>query len=80
MLLSVNRCEDTSMKRLIFHETEDAVLLDSGSSTSDLCVDCLPCEILWCSVMSIWEKGAGLPPNLVQTDVKAEISKILEYY
>jgi len=26
-------------------------------------------------VMPIWEKGAGLPPNLVQTDVTVEITK-----
>jgi len=51
MLLSVNRCEDALLKRLILHQTKDAALLDGGSSTSDLCVDRLPCKVLWYSTV-----------------------------
>jgi len=29
--------------------------------------------------MPIWKKGAGLPPNLVQTDVTVEMTNILGY-
>jgi hypothetical protein len=31
-------------------------------------------------VMPIWEKGVGLSPNLIQTDVTVEIFKLLKYY
>jgi len=30
--------------------------------------------------MTIWKKGAGFPPNLVQTDVTVEITNFLGYY
>ena len=36
LLLSVNRCEDSSLKRLILHLTKDVALLDSGSSMTYL--------------------------------------------
>jgi hypothetical protein len=48
---TVNRCEDASLKRVTVHLTEDAALLDVGSSNFDLSVVRLPCKVLWCSTV-----------------------------
>ena len=48
VLLSVNRCEEASLKRLILHLTKDVALLDSGSSTLDLSVVHLPLKVPRC--------------------------------
>ena len=46
MFLSVNRCEDASLKRLTVHLTEDEALLEVRSSTLDLSVVHLPSKVL----------------------------------
>ena len=51
LLLSVNRSEDASLKRVVLHLTKDATLLDSESSTWDLSVVSLPCKVPWCSTV-----------------------------
>jgi len=48
--VSVHRCEEASLKRLILHLTKGTMLLDCGSSTSDLSA-VVPCEVPWCSTM-----------------------------
>jgi hypothetical protein len=44
--LSVNRCQDASLKRLTVHLTEDVALLDVRRSTVELSVVHLPCKVL----------------------------------
>ena len=50
-MLSVNRCKETSLKRLTVHLIEDVALLDSGSSTLDLPIVPLPFTYPWCSTV-----------------------------
>ena len=45
-LVSVNRCVDASLKRLTVHLTEGVALVDVRSSTLDLSLVHLPCEVL----------------------------------
>jgi hypothetical protein len=50
-LMSVNRCEDSSLKRLILHVTKGVALLDSGSSMTYLRVVLHHLKVPWYSTV-----------------------------
>ena len=76
-LLTVNRCEDTSLKRLILQLTKDMELVDSGNSMSDLSVVRLPCKIP-CVALCCNSKNYWWPENIWQ-NLPSNISNLYSF-